>query len=437
MAPSWRRAGGRARAGASASLPAVPRLSPALLAVVALAATAAGCGKSGSAQPITASPSTVAPPGVQGVLGVATKNTTRIGGEDPVVNAAAVARTVYPGLTTATRPQAVVLVDEHDWPAALAVSVLASSPLGAPLLYTDGNSLPLVSAQALAAMHPSGASTLGGTQVIEVGNSAPLPTSYHATAVATGTEASAIAASLEGLVSAMRGTPPSQVIVLPAEAPMAMQMPAAGLSAESGAPILFVTVASIPPATATVLSHLHSPDIYFIDSSYVSGPVRQQLARFGTVHHVTSVAATAQPSGQPSGSARELAAQNAIAIARYSDGTFGWGIREPGHGVLFATSARPLDGPASALLSASGDYGPLLLTENPYVLPPSLVQYLSDIQPAYSTAPQFQPVHGAYNHGWLIGGEHAISAIAQAEIDSLLEIAPTQSPAPAPTEAVE
>ncbi len=54
--------------------------------------------------------------------------------------------------------------------------------------------------------------------------------------------------------------------------------------------------------------------------------------------------------------------------------------------------------------------------------------YLSDLQPAYSSAPQFQPVHGAYNHGWLIGDEQAISAPAQAEIDSLLEITPTQTP---------
>ena len=57
-------------------------------------------------------------------------------------DAAAVARAVYPGLTPATRPQAVVLVDERDWPAALAASALAGAPLGAPLLYAEGDALP-------------------------------------------------------------------------------------------------------------------------------------------------------------------------------------------------------------------------------------------------------------------------------------------------------
>jgi hypothetical protein len=33
-------------------------------------------------------------------------------------------------------------------------------------------------------------------------------------------------------------------------------------------------------------------------------------------------------------------------------------------------------------------------------------------------------VRGAYNHGWLIGDEEAISAVTQAEIDSTLEIGP-------------
>ncbi len=106
---------------------------------------------------------------------------------------------------------------------------------------------------------------------------------------------------------------------------------------------------------------------------------------------------------------------------------------------MFANAARPLDAPAAALLSATGDYGPLLLLASAAQIPPALAIYLSDIQPAYSSAPQFQPVRGVYNHGWLIGDERAISAITQAEIDSVLEIRPqpqTSEEAPvAPTES--
>jgi hypothetical protein len=42
-------------------------------------------------------------------------------------------------------------------------------------------------------------------------------------------------------------------------------------------------------------------------------------------------------------------------------------------------------------------------------------------------------VREVYNHGWLIGDESAISALAQAEIDSVLEVAPrTSSTEPSP-----
>jgi hypothetical protein len=36
-------------------------------------------------------------------------------------------------------------------------------------------------------------------------------------------------------------------------------------------------------------------------------------------------------------------------------------------------------------------------------------------------------VREVYNHGWLIGDESAVSALAQAELDTVLEIAPRQS----------
>jgi hypothetical protein len=123
---------------------------------------------------------------------------------------------------------------------------------------------------------------------------------------------------------------------------------------------------------------------------------------------------------------------NAIEVARFTDGTFGWGVKEPGHGLVFANATRPLDAPAAAPLSAAADYGPLLLVSGPGQLPAALSGYLSNIQPAYTSAPQFAPVRGVYNHGWLIGDEGAISSLTQAELDSLLEISPrSQSPAEA------
>jgi hypothetical protein len=387
-----------------------------LLAVLALAAAGlAGCGKGGPEQVSgSAQARKLAPVTVQGAVSVATRNTTRLGGADVASDAAAVARAVYPGLTAATRPLAVVLVDEHDWLPALAASVLASAPTGAPILFSEGETLPAVSRQTLEAMHPLGAPSIGGAQVISIGTSAPVPAGYVTRTVRVGVP-TVTAAGIEQLaVTLDGGAAPHDVIVLAASAAPALAMPAAGLAAESGAPILLVTPSRVPAPTGTVLAGLHRPTIYVIDAAAIGHHTMDELRHFGTVKSIAAGAAAA--SG-------EEAEAGAIEVARFIDGTFGWGVKEPGHGLVFANATRPLDAPASALLSATGDYGPLLLLANATQVPPALASYLADIQPAYST-PQFPPVRGAYNHGWLIGGEGAISAVIQAEIDSMLEIRP-------------
>ena len=55
---------------------------------------------------------------------------------------------------------------------------------------------------------------------------------------------------------------------------------------------------------------------------------------------------------------------NAIAFARYADGSFGWNINDPGHGFVLARDDAPLYAAAAAPLSASGTWGPLLLTDD-------------------------------------------------------------------------
>jgi hypothetical protein len=395
--------------------------APRLLAAVLVGAVLTGCGKSLPSPSDGGSGRPIAQVGTQGAAGLATKNTTRLGGSDPATDAAAVARAVYPGLTTGTRPQVVVLVDQHDWPAALAVSALASTPLSAPLLYSDGSTLPAASAEALAAMHPTGAAQVGGAQVIRIGSTPPVPAGYHTSTLAA-TEPAALSVEVVRLESRARGVAPHQVIVLADDAPPALVMPAAGLSAESGAPILLVSSTAVPVATSTELTSLHQPAIYVVGPSALSSQVLAELAHLGPVKRIGGGSGVeGRAGGNP--------IQNAIAVARFADGAFGWGIHEPGHGLVFASSSRPLDGPAVALLSASGDFGPLLLLDDSSPpargsipgasIPLVLVEYLKNIKPAYS--PQVPPVRGVYNHGWLIGDEQAISAVTQAEIDTLLE----------------
>ena len=106
---------------------------------------------------------------------------------------------------------------------------------------------------------------------------------------------------------------------------------------------------------------------------------------------------------------------NAIAFARASAT---WGVTDPGHGFVFASTRRTGDAAAGAALSASGTYGPLLLLTEAQALPQALQDYLLDVQPGYDK----DPVRGVYNHGWLMGDEAAISADVQSRIDTLLEI---------------
>ena len=365
---------------------------------LALCSVFAGCGKTLT---VEQSAGPIASVGPQGAGGLVTKNTSRLGGSGAAIDAAAIALAVYPGRTPPGRPRTVVFVDAGNWPAALAASTLAGAPLHAPLLYTEGATLPRASATALATMSPTGAPALSGAQTLSVGTAAP--SGYRASEISP-REPAALAVAVERLASSLRKARPSKLIVTAAEAPPAMTVPAAGLSAQESAPILFVERDAIPQATLNELARLKHASIYVIGpSSIVSETVVAQLGRFGPVTRISG--------GDP--------AANAVAVARFTDGSFGWGVEEAGHGFVFANGSRPLDGPAAAPLSASGDYAPLLLLDSAGGIPRAVGEYVSDLQPGY---PSSGPVHGVYNHGWLIGDEHAIPLATQAKLDAMLEI---------------
>jgi hypothetical protein len=392
------------RASPSESLPRLVALGLVLCGAIS------GCGKTLSQQMQENGSGPVAAVSAHGAGGLSTKNTTRLGGSGSATDAAAVAVAVYPGLTPATRPQAVGLVDDRDWPAALAASTLAGYPLRVPLLYSDGGKLPEATMQALRAMNPTGARTLKNVQVIRIGNGGAPP--GYRTGSLTGDDSASLAVAIEQLSSTLRKRAPHQLIVTASDGPPAMTMPAAGLSAQTGTPILYVERAGIPRATRAELRRLGHTSLYVVGPSAVVGEnVVSELGRYGTVTRI---------SGQDP-------VTNAIAVARFTDGSFGWGVVEPGHGLVFASVSRPFDGPAAAPLSAMGDYGPLLLLESPDSVPGALGTYLSDLQPG---SPSSGPVHGVYNHGWVIGDESAISARTQASLDTLLEIAPRPASEP-------
>jgi Cell wall binding domain 2 (CWB2) len=330
---------------------------------------------------------------------VATKNTTRVGGADPVANAAAVAQAVFPD----SHPAAVTLVDSGDWRAGIAASALFAKPVGAPILLSDGTSLPGASDSALKALQPTGSKAAGGAQIIRVGDVAQV--SGRKTTDIKGANPFAVARAIDAFLAATHGKSSDRVIVASADnAPFAM--PAAGYAAKSGDPVLFATKDTLPPDTRTALKAHQQPKIYVIGpTSVIGAKVESQLRKLGKVTRIEGPDPV----------------QNAIAFARFSDGGFGWGVVDPGHGLVFTSQAAdPQTAAAAAPLSGSGTYGPLLLVGGADDIDKPLDDYLLDIQPGYAK----DPVRGVYNHGWIIGDETAVSIAAQSKIDHLLEISP-------------
>jgi hypothetical protein len=399
------------------------------LALTAACVALAGCG--GGTQLITgSSPTFSGGSGVKatsphagqklGFPAIATKNTTRVDGADPIADAAGVALAVYPSVGTGTHPHAVVIAPQDDWQASIAASVLMAPPIGAPLLLSGKGSLPSATASALSELAPTGSPAINGAQVIDVGD-VPKPAGERAATI-SGSSPYAVAAAIDRFVTATGGgKAAANVIVASGEtADAAYAMPAAGYAAESGDPILFVTSSGVPEATRQALLAHQNPHIYVLGPpSVIPDSVLAQLGKYGAVKRVGATDAAA----------------NSVAFALYRDpacpvdqpcahipGSFGWAMRGPGHGYVLINDKRTLDAAAAAALSSSGDYGPQLLVDDPSTLPSSVLNYfLNYATPGYT---QEGPTAAVYNHGWVIGDPSAISVAVQAQMDARLEVVP-------------
>jgi hypothetical protein len=335
----------------------------------------------------------------------ATKNTTRVAGSDPVANAAGVALAVYPSTGDSRSPAAVTLVDAGSWQVAVAASVLMAEPVGAPLLVTEAGELPSLSESALEELAPKGSPATDGTQVF-VTPAAAVPDGYETQPV-DGADPAEAAGAIARLREQLAGEP-DHLLVISSEA-ASYSMPAAGWAARSGDPVLFVGREGVPEATIEALRRNDGVPVFVLGpESAVSGQTMRQLARIA-------------PSAQRIGV--EGAVENAVEFARFADGSFGWNINDPGHGFVIANTERPLDAAIASPLSASGTWGPLLLTDDASALPAPLRNYLLDLKPGYEN----DPTRALYNHVWLIGDASALSVDLQAEADDLAEVAPITS----------
>jgi hypothetical protein len=118
--------------------------------------------------------------------------------------------------------------------------------------------------------------------------------------------------------------------------------------------------------------------------------------------------------------------ENAIAFARYQHGSFGWGITTPGQNFTLASTTRPADAAAAAVLGTYGTYAPLLLTDRANPLPAPLENYFLDVQPGF----QNNPNSGVFNHVWILGDDSTVSVAAQGRIDTITQLVPVQTQSP-------
>jgi hypothetical protein len=344
----------------------------------------------------------IAPVGPLGFPLVATRNTTRVGGPDAASDAAAIALATHPPSGLAPKVRAAVLVDGESPYEGIAASVLAGPPLRAPLLIGGAGGLPDATADALAKLDPSGGTEQRATEVYRVGE-VGAPDGYRSEKV-SGESPAETANQLEELRTQLLGTDPEHIVVASGEEP-GYAMPAAAWAARSGDPVLFTGSNEVPQATIEALKRHRSTPVYVLGPrSVISGDAVREIERFS-------------PGVQRVGAEGRVA--NAVAFARYTDGNFGWNINDPGHGLVLASTSRPLDAAAAATLSASGKWGPLLLSETPGSLPREVREFLLDIKPGFSD----DPTRAVYNHVWLIGDSGAIGGRVQAEVDELAELA--------------
>jgi hypothetical protein len=335
-----------------------------------------------------------------GYPGFATNNTTRIGGSEPAANAAGAALAVFPSTTPAQRPAAVTVVGEEDWAGAIAAAVLMAAPVRAPLLFSRPDEMPAVSEEALTALDPQGSKETAQASLFAVGSIA-----YPGKAVPVDSgDPASTAAQVATLRDRLFGAAPKHIVVASGSRPD-FAVPAAAWAARSGDPVLFADAKKLPGPTASILeAHPKVPVFVLGPSSVVSSDVVREIGEI---------------SKQVKRVAGEDPVANALALARYRDGSFGWNVNDPGHGFVLARSDSPADAAAAAPLSASGTWGPLLLTDDADRLPDAVHSYLLDVKPGYTS----DPTRAFYNHVWVIGDQDAIGVGQQAEVNELAELA--------------
>ena len=218
------------------------------------------------------------PPTELGFPAFATRNTTRVGGADPIADAAAVAQAVFPSRDDDTRPRAVTLVDATDWRVAVsAAQLMAPAAAGAdPVLRRRR-----AAGRDRAGARPARSRPAPRRPAARRSSASATPPSPRATRrrAVEGADHAALAQAIDRLQHRGRrqaGAGGHRRVV--ASSP-GFSMPAAGWAAKSGDPVLWVTRDAIPAATRAAITAHKRPRIYVLGPESAVSKKRARPAR--------------------------------------------------------------------------------------------------------------------------------------------------------------
>lgn len=338
---------------------------------------------------------------------IATRNTTRISGTDPVDISLAAALAAFPTTGPGTPPPAVSVVSAEDWQAGIIASSFSARPVGSPILLAPSGKLSEDGLSVVEQLDPTSSPTTGLAEVFTFGDVAP-PGGYGVKAI-TGADPAALAVNAAELKFEIAGAPDA-IVIVSSEDP-GFSIPAATWAARSGDVVLFTGSEDVPASTIRYLKKKRNADV----PVFVLGPPEAvSAAAFARLEKATKE--IERVSGNDP-------AANSVALATFSSGSFGWNLNDPGHGYTVARADRPMDTIASTPLSTGGTWPALLLTDSSSKLPQVVLDYLLDVKPGYDT----DPTRALYNKVWIIGAESVIDVDQQAVIDDAAELAPVQT----------
>ncbi|WP_338485216.1 cell wall-binding repeat-containing protein [Alkalicoccus halolimnae] len=334
-----------------------------------------------------------------------TKNITRLDAETPEAFSITASQTIWPATHEANQPGTIILADPEEWQETLAALTLVHHPNDGPLLLMEDGLTEELMAE-IERLAP-----LGNDNGVEILAAATLSEEDEAQLEDYNVEQieaedpAAFAKEVEDRFADTIDERPDGVLIGSMnEEHQASSMIAGSWIAHMNESLLYVDE-SVPEATQEALEERDGEaEMYILGSEEtISAEVEEELAEFGDVQRIEG----------------ESPAELSINFASYEDEEFGWGINEPGHGLVFASPEEAELALAGAPLAHLGKHAPMIWVEGDE-LQQEHADYLAKLKPHFEDA----PMEGPYNHGYILGGEEVISFQTQGIIDDKMEIQP-------------